>query len=97
LNDKRPPKEVSQSKELAETKRENHKLKRQMAKLQKRLVKVLESGGVPAEESPGETLVVDNLSPSGDQCPECSETLTVMSFGPKTLRVCKKCKWRKVD
>ena len=96
MNDKRPPKEVSQSKELAETKRENHKLKRQLAKLQKRLVKVLESGA-PAEESPEDTLVIDNLSVSGDQCPECNETLTVLSFGPKTLRVCKKCKWRKVD
>lgn len=94
MNDKRPPKEVSQSKELAETKRENHKLKRQLAKLQKRLVKVLESGGTSYPDD--EDVPLLPLEQSSNTCPDCNGTLTVVQVGPKTLHACKACKWRKV-
>lgn len=92
MNDKRPPKEVSQSKELAETKRENHKLKRQLAKLQKRLVKALESGGAIPDD---EEVTLPALEQSSNSCPDCNGTLTVVQIGPKTLHACKACKWRK--
>lgn len=98
MSSKRPSHEPSLQKELAETKRENHKLKRQLAKLQKRLVKLLESG--PTEGYKEDDIATETTTPldsTGVQCPECESPLSAVRFGLKTLRVCKSCKYRKVD
>jgi hypothetical protein len=93
VSDKRPEREVSLSKELAETKRENHKLRRQLAKAEKRLVKALQAGA-PVSDDESSPVPVDTPA---DGCPECAEPIRVVSIGGKVLKACPKCKWRKVD
>lgn len=87
------PQQDSAHKELAETKRENHTLKRQLSKLQKKIIKLLQEGppSMPDEE------LVAPLEITGAECPDCQEALSVVSLGIKTLKVCKACKWRKVE
>jgi hypothetical protein len=89
----RPQRETSSSnKELAEVKRENHKLKRQIARLQKYVTKLMEQG--PASVVPDEG-PVQPLENSID-CQTCGKPLTIVSFGTKVLKACKACGWRQV-
>jgi len=95
---KLPQQEVSLSRELAETKRENHKLKRQLAKMQKRLVKAIETEASPEVDDEVTALEqAPKQDTTGVACPSCDGPVTVIKLGTKALKACKNCGWRKMD
>lgn len=89
----RPRREsASNAKELDTALKENRKLKRELAKMQKYVSKLLnQQANPPDPEVPAEP-----LSSDGVQCPTCNHALSVVNLGVKSLRVCKSCGWRKV-
>lgn len=79
------------NKELAETKRENHRLKRQVSKLQKYVHKLLDQG--PASVTPDDAHApLDNSL----DCPSCQSPVKTVNLGFRSLRACKACGWRQV-
>lgn len=80
------------NRQLAEAKREVHQLRRQVARLQKEVVKT--TSFEPAEESPMVKAPVELR----ECCPACNEveSFKVMELGPRKFKVCGKCAYRRV-
>lgn len=89
--------EKSKTKEIAELKKENHNLRRRVAKLQKYLQKALETSNatVPDPETP----IAETLGPDTSKCPQCGGHKLVQIPLPSgnTLRGCKTCDWKKKE
>lgn len=90
------PTEKSKIKEIAELKKENHGLRRRVAKLQKYLQKALETSNavIPDPETPTET-----LGPDQSKCPQCGghNLVQIPLPGGSVLRGCKTCGWKKKE
>lgn len=90
--------EKKRNRQLAEAKREVHKLRRQVARLQKEASRVPE----PPEESPA-TLATTDTTPTTnlcEVCPSCAERglhepVRYVDLGSRTLKVCEKCGYRR--
>lgn len=84
-------------KELAELRKENNQLKRQVARLTKLLAKAHElQGFVPDEEEEDQVETTKKASlPDENECPDCGRTLTSIRLFNKTILGCKECKYRR--
>jgi len=81
--------EKKRNKLLAETKRENHQLKRQISRLQKAIQKILDKTEV-AEDLEGFPKRPDPL-----ECPDCKQTsVSVIRLPFGNMLVCKECGYR---
>jgi septal ring factor EnvC (AmiA/AmiB activator) len=85
-------KEGPSKKELAELQRENHRLRREVARLQKYIDKLVATRDrQEAEEAEAPVL----LDTKAFQCPNChSEKIKMVQLGHRALRVCIDCAWR---
>lgn len=82
--------EKKKNKLLAETKRENHQLKRQISRLQKTIQKILDQTGVEHEETKGIGPFFETLA-----CPDCQQpNLTTIQLPFGNMIVCKGCGYR---
>lgn len=92
------PRGETAPKELAETKRENQQLKKQVRRLQKQISKIIEAqGGVnPSDGSPAEApeslAASEAREPSAGGCSKCSGlTKDLRMPNNRTLRCCTVC------
>jgi DNA-directed RNA polymerase subunit RPC12/RpoP len=87
----RPPKDESR-KQLADIKRENHQLKRALARAEKQVTRLVENSALVVEPES-----ISPMDSGGVECPSCKGFLTTVTIGPKTLVACKNCGFRKVS
>src|SRR5574338_1163694 len=94
---KKPERERSQTKEISELKRENHKLKRELSRLRKQVIYLLDVHGPDGDEPQDER--PNNLAGTKESmqvCESCgSNQLATVDLPIGTLVVCKDCKHRK--
>lgn len=92
LRQQRRAEEASKNKIIAQLKRENHHLQREVARLTKELSKIIEQcSGVEAEAEPQP---LETAPPVG--CPQCGGNLTHVSL-PFGILVACQCGYRKVN
>lgn len=94
---KAPEQSRSKNKEIAELKRENHRIKRELARLRKQVIYLLDVRGEPdGEESSDERTNLAGSKTSMPVCGECgSNQLATIDLPNGTLVVCKDCKHRR--
>lgn len=105
----RPSRDTVKSKELADLRRENHALKKQVARNRKVVQRVVDSNDMfrgvdrgvawPKPETKGCVLTREAYQKSADMllgsCP-CGGKWKTLELGPKTLEVCDTCLTRRV-
>lgn len=92
----RPQREEQKSKELNDLKRENHKLARDRARLQKELEKALQTKSEFEGEAAEELAESKPKSVEQTPCPECGATkVRKLSLAGKDYYICAECKWRR--
>lgn len=88
-----PEESKSNAKLISELKSENHKLRRQVKRLERQVEKGLREDFVDEE---GDADLAERVDSRFD-CPSCnSGMLETVNLGIKSLRVCRKCKYRQV-
>jgi hypothetical protein len=103
----RPPRDTAKNKELADLRRENHKLKQQVARTRKAAARAVESndsfrgidrGVIPMPEMKGPTLTRELLQGAVEKvlgaC-SCGGEWKRLELGPKTIEVCVGCTARR--
>ena len=77
---------------LTELKRENQQLKRKISRLQKQLVRALDTATEPSPEPDAATAVSDQF-----KCPSCGDIPQTLNLPTGKLFVCRSCQWRRKD
>ncbi len=78
------------AKELADLKKQNHSLKRTVARLNKQINKLMDSNSGPEAEDEMTTTAI-----SGPVCPACASTdIRTLKLSNFTLTVCKSCDFK---
>jgi hypothetical protein len=104
----KPPRETAKSRELADLRRENHKLKQQVARTRKQAVRAIDAhfplfSGVnrstaPKPEMKGCVLTREVLRDAAEKmlnaCP-CGGNWKRLELGPKVIEVCDQCTARR--
>jgi len=105
----KPPRETVKNREMADIRRENHKLKQQLARVRKQAVKAIDAhfdplfssinrNSIPKPEMKGCVLNREVLNSAVEKlmasCP-CGGNWKRLTLGPKTFDICDTCTARK--